>query len=231
MSSESLLWFLGLAGKWVRQASLSCLHKGKERRNQWAVFTGYTADCNTARYVTHSQAVKTDELLGRAQPGQPLAKSRQRQQWHTGQEQLLATGSSLRRSKKWAKKFQKYSEASVKRTRGRNAWFLSFRVIFTKTDTWDTKTPWILSVLNIKKTCTHVRSTQMGPLHNLFLQESGLSVYTSLWSFLLGSKENRVQQGSYMTLTFLILLNSPKPKTIQHKIKESNKFLHSRIWN
>lgn len=34
------------------------------------MFTGYTADCNTARYVTHSQAVKTDELLGRAQPGQ-----------------------------------------------------------------------------------------------------------------------------------------------------------------
>lgn len=59
----------GLANKWLRQASLSCLHKGKRSRNQWPVFTGYTADCNTARYVTHSQAVKTDELLGRAEPG------------------------------------------------------------------------------------------------------------------------------------------------------------------
>lgn len=34
--------------------------------------------------------------------------------------------------------------------------------------------------VKIKRTCTHVRSTQMGPLRNLFLQESGLSVYTSL---------------------------------------------------
>lgn len=104
MSSESVLWFLGLAGKWVQQAPLSCLHKEKESRNQWAVFTGYTADCNTARYVTHSQAVKTDELLGRAQPGQPHAKGRKRRCWHTGQERRLAPSSSL--SKKW-NKFQK----------------------------------------------------------------------------------------------------------------------------
>lgn len=41
------------------------------------MFTGYTADDNTARYVTHSQAVKTDELFGRAQPGQPRAESRE----------------------------------------------------------------------------------------------------------------------------------------------------------
>lgn len=43
---------------------------------------------------------------------------------------------------------------------------------------------------------TYVRSTQMGLLHNLFPRESGLSVYTCLWSFLLSENRKRVQESS-----------------------------------
>lgn len=167
------MWFLGLADKWVRQASLSCLHKGKESRNQWAVFTGYTADCNTARYVTHSQAVKTDELLGRAQPGRACAKSRRRQQWHIGQEQLLAPRSS-----------ETEQEGSEK------AWCGVF--LWSRLRHLSNKKAHKERFLK-KRQCTYVKSTQMDPLHNLFPRESGLSVYTSLWSFLLGKNRKQIQ--------------------------------------
>lgn len=74
------------------------MHKGKESRNQWAVFTGYTADCNTARYVTHSQAVKTDEPAWQdsARPDSCFKAKAERETavTHTGQDRA-ATGTAL----------------------------------------------------------------------------------------------------------------------------------------
>lgn len=190
MSSESLLWFLGLAGKWVGRASPSCLHKGKGSRNQWAVFTGYTADCNTARYVTHSQAVKTDKLLGRAEPGQPRAKSRHRQQWHTGQEQLLAP--SERQSETEQRAEQKKSGTHFK-----NILSECGELNMQKGEK-EVCLLWCFPLssrsLSTTSSCTHVGSTQTGPLRSPFPLESGLSVYTSLWSFLWGQNTEREEE-------------------------------------
>lgn len=153
-STSSLLWLLGLAGKWVGQASPSCLHKGKESRNQWAVFTGYTADCNSARCVTHSQAVKTDQLLAGLSPAHLALK----------QAETAATQ-------------QRRSAPDVMFPRVRAAKDHQSNVLTR------------FLCVKMRRQDTHAGSTQTGPLRNLCPRESGLSVYTSLCSFLLGKTD------------------------------------------